>query len=120
MPLKNTFAFRGAETEGSDDTTGPLPEAPRPATLMEGFIRAPYLCAPPEGEEMEMLGKNAETRAQSEVKHVGAEEPPVQHLAIIRRKAAFSNEELAFFREAINQSHANQTHFSDPRGICLL
>ena len=41
------------------------------------------------------------------------ETPQIQQVEINKRAAASSQEELVFYREAIDQAHTSQTHFAD-------
>ena len=64
-------------------------------------------------EGKKMTKKNTEISEPLKAPQGGDEEAPVQHRSTNKRNAAFPSEVPAISRGAIDQSHTNQTHFSD-------
>ena len=113
IQTSNRFSTLVEQEEGGAAET--VAEENKREKPLVGFRQSKDLCAVQEnknqnrmeGQEGNLIKSNCSGTSEEE-------EPMIQHVAINRRAAAYSEEEMQFFREAITQGRTSQTHFADP------
>ena len=117
LPLSNRFKPLQAGTLHTTDQEGTKRQTTEGNLL--GFTRAQDLCTVKDAgkkveEEQEEQSDGVDGSSMYVEEGKTKEVAEVQQVAINRLKAGFSEEELTFFREAIDQGRTSRTHFTDP------
>ena len=104
-----TESFKSAGTPGRRRSTGTRKQGAQSNHVYGRLCTIPQL----RQDESSQNAEHQQTQHMS-TGNKGETDLAIQHIAINKRNAAFSEEELIFFREAIGRAHTSQTHFADP------